>query len=140
MTVLHERRRVPALQNDSSPITDRARMDLGQRRAVAWPRMEPSVTDRTEPTALAAVVHTVDSVLFIVVERDEDALLRQLATYVATNANVQLWMADAVKVHSLLAARDFEAAVRAYFTATDTPWERDWLVIESIHLPLPTSP
>jgi len=138
MTVLHEHRRLSAPEDDSSPTTDRARLDLGQRRAIAWPRMEPSVADRTDTTALAAVVHTVDSVLFIAVELDEDALLRQVATYVAANANVQLWLADAIRVHSLLAARDFEAAVRAYFTATDTPWERDWLVIESIHLP--TSP
>jgi hypothetical protein len=135
MTVLQKRRRVPAPQDDSSAITDRPPLDLGQRRAVAWPRIEPSVTHRAETAALAAVVHTVDSIQFIAVERDDEALLRQFASYVAANANDQLWMADAVNVHALLAARDFEAAVRAYFTAADTPWDRDWLVIESIHLP-----
>jgi len=138
MAVLHEHRRDHETQVDASQTTDRSTLDLGQRRAVAWTRMEPSVTHRAETAALVAVVHTVDSVLFIAVERDEDALLRQVATYVATNANHQLWMADAVRVQSLLAGRDFEAAVRAYFTATDTPWERDWLVIESIHLPTPS--
>jgi hypothetical protein len=133
MTSIHEHWRDAARLDDSPLTTDRAHLDLGQRRAVAWPRLEPSVAHRAGTAVLVAVVHTVDSIRFIAVAPDEAALLQQVASYVAANANDRLWMADAVTVHALLAARDFEAAVRAYFTATDTPWDRDWLVIESIH-------
>jgi hypothetical protein len=133
MTSINERSRDAAKLDDSPLTSDSSHLDLGQRRAVAWPRLEPSVAHRAGTAVLVAVVHTVDSIRFIAAAREEEALLRQVASYVAANANDRLWMADAVSVHALLAARDFEAAVRAYFTTTDTPWDRDWLVIESIH-------
>ena len=132
MTSIHERWRDAAELDDSPLTTDRSHLDLGQRRAVVWPRLEPSVAHRAGTAVLVAVVHTVDSIRFIAVAPDEEALLRQVASYVAANANDRLWMVDAMSVHALLATRDFEAAVRSYFTATDTPWDRDWLVIESI--------
>lgn len=108
-------------------------LNVGQRRAAAWPRMEPSVAHRESRIELVGVVHTADSIRFIAVASDDESLLRRIASYVAANASDRLWIADAAAVHALLAARDFEAAVRTYFTAADTPWERDWLVIEAIH-------
>jgi hypothetical protein len=130
---IHERWGDAAELDDSPLTTERTHLNLGQRRAVAWPRLEPSVAHRAGTPLLVAVVHTVDSIRFIAVAPGEAALLPQVASYVAANANDRLWMADALSVHALLATRDFEAAVRTYFTATDTPWDRDWLVIESIH-------
>jgi len=111
---------------------DATTVNVGQRRAAAWRSMEPSVARRTATDVLVGVVHTSDSVRFIAVARDDDALLRQLASYVAANARDRLWIADATNVLGMLAARDFEAAVRAYFTATDAPWDKDWLVIEAV--------
>lgn len=40
--------------------------------------------------------------------------------------------APPARVHALHSARDLEGAVRAYFAASGTPWDRDWLVIESV--------
>jgi hypothetical protein len=95
--------------------------------------MEPSVSRRASKEVRVAVVHTSDSVRFIAVARDDEALLRQLASYVAANAGDRLWIADATNVLDLLAKRAFEAAVRVYFTAADAPWDREWLVIEMVH-------
>lgn len=110
-------------------------LELGQRRAAVWPRLEPSVAHRTATDLLVGVVHTSDAVRFIAIACDETALLQQLASYVAANARDALWMADATRVRALLAVRDFEGAVRAYFTATERPWDRDWLVIERQRAP-----
>lgn len=107
-------------------------LNVGQRRAAAWRRLEPSVAQPVSPGSLVGVVHSVDSVRFIAVAPDDEALLRRLASYVAANARDRLWITDAETVRALLAAREFEAAVRAYFSAADTPWDRDWLVIEPI--------
>jgi len=93
---------------------DATTVNVGQRRAAAWRSMEPSVARRTATDVLVGVVHTSDSVRFIAVARDDDALLRQLASYVASIPST------------------FVAAVRAYFTATDAPWDKDWLVIEAV--------
>lgn len=112
---------------------DATTLSLGQRRAITWPRIDPSVAHAAASTLLAAVVHTTDTVRFIAVARSEAELLRQLAAYVAANASHRLWMADASRVRALLAERDFEGAVRAYFTAPDAPWDVEWLVVEPVH-------
>jgi hypothetical protein len=128
----HEHERDHGERRESFARSDRVRLDLGQRRAVAWPTLEPSTAHRPATPQHVAVVHTVDSIRLIAVARDEPALLRQVAAYVAANACDRLWMQDAARVLALLSARDLEGAVRAYFAADDTPWDRDWLVIESI--------
>lgn len=132
MTSSHEHL-IDRLERDHAPPpTGGTTLNIGQRRAAAWPRLEPSVAQRTATAALVGVVHTVDSVRFIAVAPDDEVLLRRIASYVAANARDRLWIPDAATVHARLAARDFEGAVRAYFSAADTPWDRDWLVIEPI--------
>ena len=132
MTSIHEPWADPAKRDDPPVPPESTTLNVGQRRAIAWPRLEPSVARRASQGALVGVVHTADSIRFIAVAQDDEALLRRVASYVAANASDRLWIADAARVHTLLATRDFEAAVRAYFTAADTPWEPDWLVIEAI--------
>lgn len=132
MISIHEHWTEPGTRADPPTPTEATTLNLGQRRAATWPRMEPSVAHRASRHVLVGVVHTTDSIRFIAVARDDEALLQQLASYVSANARDRLWIADATNVQTLLAARDFEAAVRAYFTAADAPWDRDWLVIEAI--------
>jgi hypothetical protein len=132
MTSIHEHHTDRPRPDDPPPPTGGTTLNVGQRRAAAWPRLEPSVAHRDSQAALVGVVHTVDSIRFIAVAPDESALLRRIASYVAANVRDRRWIADATTVQALLAARDFEGAVREYFSATDTPWDRDWLVIELI--------
>jgi hypothetical protein len=132
MTSIHEHWADPAKRDDPPAPPEATTLKVGQRRAIVWPRLEPSVARRASHAALVGVVHTADSIRFIAVAQDDEALLRRVASYVAANASDRLWIADAAKVHALLSNRDFEEAVRTYFTATDTPWDRDWLVIETI--------
>jgi hypothetical protein len=132
MTSIHEHWIDPGRRDDPPLPPDATTLNVGQRRAIAWPRLEPSVAHRASRSALVGIVHTTDSIRFITVAHDDETLLRRIASYVAANASDRLWIADAAKVHSLLAIRDLEAAVRTYFTVADAPWDRDWLVIEAI--------
>jgi hypothetical protein len=65
----------------------------------------------------------------------------RLARFVARNAPFLLRPADAQRVAGLLADRDLEGAVRAYFAAlgdgaADVRWERQRLVLHSVPLRL----
>lgn len=81
-----------------------------------------------------AVVSGPRTVRFIAAARDRAVLEERLADYVAGNANIQLFPQDAKRVHDLLAARDYAAAVELYFAAVGRRWDPEWLLLHTVQV------
>ena len=80
------------------------------------------------PSALVAVVHTVDSIRFIATSTCRQELVQQMARYTSDNAPDRLWPDDSARVADLVARGAPEAAIAHYFDTVGRRWDSEWLV------------
>ena len=93
-------------------------------RHTAW-----VITHAPMPTSLfVAIVHRPETVELIAVSSHQDAVLCRLAQYVYERAAHTLWERDAVRVETLLASDDKQAAIDHYFATVGQRWDKEWLV------------
>jgi len=83
---------------------------------------------------LVAVVHTVDSVRFVVTSTCRQELLQELSRYACENALDRLWPEDAAHVAALVAAGAPEAAIAHYFDTVGQRWDAEWLVTTNFNM------
>lgn len=76
---------------------------------------------------------------FLAASGSRDSLERQLADYVAANADVQLGPESARRIHALLETEQPTAAIDAYFAVDAKRWDEERLFIHELPFPAGSS-
>lgn len=91
-----------------------------------------SLRDLPDHGPWIAAVFAHDSVRFVTAAPTRHELVLRLAAYVADNARLQLWPADALRVRILLRAGELDAAVALYFECVGERWDEERLVTAGV--------
>ena len=81
---------------------------------------------------IAAVVRAPDGVRFVTKGQCADEVAAALVNYVRGRCDDVLWPHTAPRVRALIEARQYSAAIRAYFEHVGSRWDEEWLEIHVV--------
>lgn len=79
------------------------------------------------PAVHVGIVRGAGGINFMAAAETRGALMRRLARYARSRADMQLYDEDARTLGRLVSAGSAEAAVRFYFERVGERWDREWL-------------